>query len=62
MEDQEEDNCTATNLSTDDNVELRDIVSKVVATAGGDALALFPRFQKLVRQQSNIIHFKTSLS
>jgi hypothetical protein len=48
MDDQEEDNCTATNLSTDDNAELRDIVSKVVTTDGGDALALFPRFQKLV--------------
>jgi hypothetical protein len=51
MEDQEEDNCTATNLSTDDTAELRDIVNTVVSTPGGDdALALFPRFQKLVRE------------
>jgi hypothetical protein len=50
MDDQEEDNCTATNLSTDDNVELRGIVSKLVASAGGDALALFTRFYKLVRE------------
>ncbi|KAG7672803.1 hypothetical protein Ndes2437B_g02789 [Nannochloris sp. 'desiccata'] len=48
MDDQDEDNCTATNLSTDDNVELRGIVSKVVTTAAGDALILFPRFQKLI--------------
>ena len=54
MDDQEEDNCTATNLSTDDNAELRDIVSKLVVTAGGDALTLFPRFQKLVRRQTLI--------
>ncbi|KAH7616573.1 hypothetical protein Ndes2526B_g08661 [Nannochloris sp. 'desiccata'] len=48
MDDQDEDNCTATNLSTYDNVELRGIVSKVVTTAAGDALILFPRFQKLI--------------
>lgn len=52
MDDQDEDNCTATNLSTYDNVELRGIVSKVVTTAAGDALILFPRFQKLVRDHN----------
>jgi len=52
MDDQEEDNCTTTNLSTDDNVELRGIISKVVTSAGGDALPLFPRFHKLVRDKN----------
>lgn len=48
MEDREEDNCTATNLSAQDGAELRDVVSKVTASCGADATALFPSFSKLV--------------
>ena len=48
MEDGEEDNCTATNLNSQHSAELRDVVTRVITSQGGDAAALFPRFNKLV--------------
>ena len=57
MEAEDGDVCGTHNLSVDDRRELRDIVARVVDSAGADAATLLPTFTRTVSTQPASQHF-----